>query len=93
MLVGMFPAQADTLDATYFTYLANNGLSGDPGILVGQKVAVRVLPLRRVNPNPLPPPFVGGNNLGQWRPTQFIPGKSAGAPSVFSDGGAVDGRV
>jgi hypothetical protein len=83
MLVGMFPAQADTLDATYFTYLANHGLSGDPGILVGQKVALRVLPLRRVNPNPLPPPFVGGNNLGQWRPTPSYLGNPP-VPPPFS---------
>jgi hypothetical protein len=69
MLVGMFPTQAATLDATYYTYLADNGLTGDPGLVVGQKAAVNILPLRRVNPNPLPQPFVGGTNPGQWRPT------------------------
>lgn len=69
VLVGMFPSQAATLDATYYTYLANNGLTDDPGIAVGQKAAASLLPLRRVNPNPLPLPFVGGTNAGQWRPT------------------------
>jgi hypothetical protein len=69
VLVGMYPAQAATLDPIYFNYLADNGLSGDPGLLVGQKVAERILPLRRVNPDPLPPPFVGGTNAGEWRPT------------------------
>jgi len=83
MLIGMFPAQAGTLDATYFTYLADHGLSGDPGILVGQKVAARVLPLRRVNPDPLPPPFVGGSGTGQWRPTNSFLGNPP-LPAPFS---------
>jgi hypothetical protein len=69
VLVGMYPAQATALDTTYFNYLADHGLNGDPGILVGQQVAARILPLRRVNPNPLPPPFVGGTGVGMWRPT------------------------
>ena len=60
VLVGMYPAQATTLDTTYFNYLADKGLGSDPGLLVGQQVAARILPLRRANPNPLPPPFVGG---------------------------------
>src|SRR6187455_2186775 len=66
VLVGMYPAQAATLDPIYFTYLADHGLSSDPGLAVGQQAAANILPLRRVNPNPLPPPFVGGNNVGQW---------------------------
>ena len=74
VLIGMYPAQAATLDATYFNYLANHGLDGDPGILVGQQVAARVLPLRRSNPNPLPAPFVGGNAAGAWRPTNSLLG-------------------
>jgi hypothetical protein len=69
VLVGMYPAQAATLDPLYYDYLADNGLTGDPGLAVGQQAAVRILPLRRVNPTPLPPPFVGGNEVGQWRPT------------------------
>ena len=74
VLVGMYPAQAATLDATYFTYLADHNLGGDPGILVGKKVAARILPLRRVNPDPLPPPFLGGTNIGEWRPTNSFLG-------------------
>jgi hypothetical protein len=69
MLVGMFPSQSANLDATYHTYLANNGLTGDPGLVVGQKAAASLLPLRRVNPAVLPLPFTGGMNPGQWRPT------------------------
>lgn len=83
MLVGMFPAQAATLDATYFTYLADHGLDGDAGILVGKRVAARFLPLRRVNPIPLPPPFVGGTNVGEWRPTNSFLG-SPPVPPAFS---------
>jgi len=83
MLVGMFENQSMNLDTLYFNYLANNGLTGDPGILVGQKVAARMLPLRRVNPNPLPPPFVGGTEIGVWRPTNSFLG-SPPAPPPFS---------
>jgi hypothetical protein len=83
VLVGMYPAQASTLDATYFNYLANNGLAGDPGILVGQQAAARVLPLRRTNPNPLPPPFVGGTAVGVWRPTNSLLGNPP-SPAPFA---------
>lgn len=83
VLIGMYPAQAATLDATYFTYLANHGLTGDPGIAVGQQVAARVLPLRRTNPNPLPSPFVGGNAVGVWRPTNSLLGNPP-SPAPFS---------
>jgi hypothetical protein len=83
MLVGMYAAQAANLDATYFTYLADHGLTGDPGIVVGQQVAARILPLRRVNPNPLPPPFVGGTGVGVWRPTPSFLGTPP-VPAPFS---------
>ena len=69
VLVGIYPAQAASLDATYFNYLATHGLSNDPGLLVGEQVAAGILPLRRVDPNPLPAPFIGGTGIGQWRPT------------------------
>jgi hypothetical protein len=83
VLVGIFPAQATTLDATYFNYLADKGLGGDPGILVGQQIAARILPLRRANPNPLPPPFVGGTGVGVWRPTPSFLGNPP-VPAPFS---------
>jgi hypothetical protein len=79
----MYPAQAATLDATYYNYLADHGLTGDPGIVIGQQVAARILPLRRVNPNPLPAPFVGGTSLGMWRPTASYLGNPP-APAPFS---------
>jgi hypothetical protein len=81
VLVGLYPAQASTLDATYFSYLADKGLTSDPGLTVGQKVAAGILPLRRATPDLPPPPFVGGTEPGQWRPTEsFLPG----APASFS---------
>jgi hypothetical protein len=83
VLVGMYPAQAATLDPIYHTYLADHGLSGDPGLAVGQQAAAEILPLRRVNPNPLPPPFVGGTNVGQWRPTPSFLGNPP-VPAPFS---------
>ena len=83
VLVGMYPAQAATLDPIYYNYLADHGLSGDPGLAVGQQAAANILPLRRANPNPLPPPFVGGNEVGQWRPTPSFLGNPP-VPAPFS---------
>jgi hypothetical protein len=74
--------QGATLDATYFAYLADKGLTGDPGLDVGEQVAALILPLRRVNPNPLPV-FSGGTNPGQWRPTPSFLGTPP-LPAPFS---------
>jgi hypothetical protein len=84
MLVGLYPTQAPMLDATYFDYLASNGLEGDPGLGVGQQVAAKILPLRRMPPEPLPPPFIGSNDLGTWRPTDSFLGTPPGPPVPFS---------
>jgi len=70
VLVRFYPLQATTLDATYATYLANSGLTGDPGIAVGEAVAAKIATLRRLNPDPLPPPNVGEVAIGKWRPIQ-----------------------
>ena len=59
-----------SLDATYATYLANNGLTGDPGLAVGEAVAAKIVTLRRLNPNPPPLPNFGENVVGKWRATQ-----------------------
>jgi hypothetical protein len=72
VLVAFYPSQAATLDATLATWLANNGLTGDPGIAVGAAVAAKIATLRHVDPNPLPPPFTGGTGIGQWRPTESL---------------------
>lgn len=82
VLVAFYSAtQGATLDAALASYLADNGLTGDPGVAVGQAVAARIATLRRLNPNPLPPPYLGSNTIGQWRPTpSFLPG----APPTLS---------
>jgi hypothetical protein len=86
VLVSIYPAQASMLDAKYFDYLAQHGLSGDPGLTVGEKAAANIVTLRRATPNPAPPPFVGSNEIGKWRPTEsFIgtpPVPPSGAPMV-----------
>ena len=83
VLVGFYPAQAATLDMTYFNYLAAKGLTDDPGLEVGQKVAVKIIPLRRLDPDPRPPPFIGGTAPGQWRPTNSFIGDPP-MPAPFS---------
>ena len=74
VLAGIYPAQAGALEVRYVEYLAEHGLTGDPGIGVGEQVAAAVLPLRRADPNPLPPPFIGGTEPGRWRPTESLLG-------------------
>ncbi len=69
VLVGFYPSQAATLDATYGTYLANKGLTGDPGVAVGEAIAALYVPLQRPDPNPPLAPFIGGTGIGEWRPT------------------------
>jgi hypothetical protein len=80
MLVNRFPAQAATyLDPTYLAYLAANGLTvSDPGVAVGEQSAAGLIALRAGDgsfPNPPLPPFLGGTNPGDWRPTpSYLPG-------------------
>ncbi len=81
VLAGIYPAQAGALETTYVQYLAAHGLTGDPGIGVGEQVAAAVLPLRRADPNPLPPPFIGGTEPGRWRPTESFLGNPPAPPS------------
>lgn len=85
LLVGFYPDQAATLDATYASWLADKGLTGDPGIATGESIASLYVALRRVDPNPLPAPFTGGTDPGQWRPTEsFLGGPPAGPPPSFA---------
>lgn len=79
VLVNRFPAQAASLDTTYHDYLSNNGLAeNDPGVAVGQQAAAGIIALRANDgsfPNPEPPPFTGGTDPGEWRPTvSYLPG-------------------
>ena len=86
VLVAFYPEQATSLDATYATYLANAGLTGNPGLAVGEAVAAKIVTLRRLNPNPLPLPNVGEVAIGKWRPIQNhlgIPPLPPPAPFAF----------
>src|SRR5262245_33186408 len=84
VLVGCYPAQASSLTTTYQNYLTSNNLVNDPGLAVGKQVADAILPLRRVDPNPPPPPFVGGTKPGEWRPTPSFIGTPPGPPPSFA---------
>jgi hypothetical protein len=84
VLAGMYPdpAKVAALDAVYFNYLAEKGLSGDPGLQAGQRAAAGILPLRRMPPAVLPPPFTGGEGPGVWRPTESFIGTPPAPPSM-----------
>ena len=75
VLVNIVPGQAASLDTTYHDYLAAHGLADNPGVDAGKLAAAGVLALRANDgliPNPLPPPFLGGNAPGEWRPTPSL---------------------
>ena len=86
VLLGLFPAQAASLEAAYLNFLIANGVSSaDPGIAVGARAAADIL-LLRSNDGRFPPnliPFLGSTTIGRWRPT---PSLLPGAPPSFSPG-------
>jgi hypothetical protein len=86
ILLGLFPAQAAALATKSSDYLATQGLlETDPGVDVGQQAAADILALRENDGRfPLnPPPFLGGANPGEWRPTpSYLPGP----PTSFATG-------
>ena len=85
VLVAFYPTQAATLDGQLATWLANNGLTGNPGVAVGAEVAAKIATLRHADPNPLPPAFTGGTGIGEWRPTEsFLGGPPPGPPPSFA---------
>jgi hypothetical protein len=65
------PAFSAALDTLLHDYLDLLGLLGDPGALVGQEAASRVLAMRgTIGTYPYPPDvFTGGTGPGEWRPT------------------------
>lgn len=73
VLVARFPGQAAAIHADYLAYLAANSLDEtNPGIAVGQSAAACMAALRAGDgsfPNPPWPPFIGGTEPGDWRPT------------------------
>jgi hypothetical protein len=72
ILVHQFPAQASSLDTTLQTYLTSHGLGmNDAGVGVGHQAAAAII-AARANDGSFPasfPPFVGGQQPGEWRPT------------------------
>jgi PAP2 superfamily protein len=78
VLVGLFPAQSETLEADYASFLGANGIDPlDPATAVGAQVAANMLALRANDGRfPLnPPPFLGSSAIGRWRPTpSLLPG-------------------
>ena len=82
ILVHLFPTQSSQLDADYNAYLTQHNISpSDPGIAVGAQAAAGIASLRSNDGRypASPPPFLGRNEPGQWRPTpSYEPG---GPPS------------
>jgi hypothetical protein len=85
VLVNRFPFLTASLDTTYHNYLAAHNLSeSDLGVAVGAAAAAGIITLRASDgsfPSPPPPPFTGGSNVGEWRPT---PSFQPGGPPSFS---------
>lgn len=79
-LVALYPSQQATLDAERNSSIAK--LHASPNaIMLGQQygalVAADILTWRSTDGfEPPPPPFLGGDDIGQWRPTppDFTPG-------------------
>ena len=70
--VGIVSSPQGTIDSLYMTYLTNHSLLGDPGIVVGQLAAAKILDLRIGNDGRAPAnaeQFFGGTGAGEWRPT------------------------
>ena len=90
-LVKIYPAQKAAFDARLTASLA--AIAGDPtensvsimqGIEWGQTVADAIWTWRSADGfTPAPPAFIGGNAVGQWRPTP--PGLLPGAAAVCVD--------
>ena len=76
-LVGLFPTQKSSLDASYFASLAalsdhggDGGKSRERGIAWGTEVAQAVLTWRSTDGfSGIYSAFTGGSAIGQWRPT------------------------
>jgi hypothetical protein len=83
--VALYPSQKDTLDAQRTASLQAITDDGDfedsqsiaRGIAWGQTVADAIIAWRNTDGfTPAPPPFLGGDAVGEWRPTPpgFLPG-------------------
>jgi hypothetical protein len=79
VLLDRFPPQAAELDAkraASLAAIADGGQSMQRGIEWGQFVADAILTWRSTDGfTPAPPPYLGSNELGKWRPTSTgVPG-------------------
>jgi len=87
-LVQLYPAQKSTFDARLAVSLAVLGAREDSasiasGLAWGQTVADAILTWRSNDGfTPAPSPFLGGTNVGQWRPTP--PAFASGAVPQFA---------
>lgn len=90
-LLNLYPAQKATLDAQLAASLANLndepggtfGQSVQRGLAWGQYVADQIWAWRVVDGiTPNPPPFLGGTDIGEWRPTP--PAFASGAGPQFA---------
>jgi hypothetical protein len=91
-LVSLFPSQKEVLDAHYEAALAElgddgafDGQSVARGILWGTGVAQKVLAWRATDGfSTTYPPFTGGTQVGQWRPTPPAFGPMAAQSLAFT---------
>lgn len=81
VLVGIYPKQRAVFDQRYKEFLASAGLTGNPGLAVGQQAAAVLLKQHR--PSTALPDFRGGSTPGAWRPTPSLIGSPA-QPAAFS---------
>jgi hypothetical protein len=71
-LVGLYPAQQSSIDATYAAELAQvpDGPAKDHGVRLGERVATDLLAIRASDgSNVVAPPFTAGTDPGAYRPT------------------------
>jgi hypothetical protein len=80
ILISRYPAQATDLNAkrsASLAAIADGGKSIERGVAWGHEVAQAILDWRSTDGfSSPPPPFLGGSDVGQWRPTPpgFAPG-------------------
>jgi hypothetical protein len=84
VLVGLYPSQQGALDTDYEAFLSANGLQEDPGIAAGEQAAVALVTQYRAAPSPPLPPYVGGTEPGQWRPTPSYIGSPPPPPAPMA---------
>lgn len=71
-LLSLFPTQSIKIDAAYTAALdaIPNGPNEDDGVALGELVANEILAIRSLDgSSQVVPPFTGGTEDGQWRPT------------------------